>query len=466
MKVAKRILFTGIISVFLPAFSLWATNGTEMAAYGARYAGMGGANLALGGSLMDLQSNPAHLAGLDETSLEIGAGFLTPYLKYKDTFLDQDQDLAYTNEKTSENSMFPVPYMGFTTGLTRDIGFGLALYGQGGIGANFKGITRPLNDPGQSPITLNQKMGQTLPFIGHRKNITENTFSELSIGQLTPGMAIRFGDFKIGLGIDAIFSQLEFRYTFSDPTNSLELPGAGYRYKGDDAYALSGKIGMAYDITDWVTVAYAYQAKSRMHYNGQMSVNAGDLRYLYPARVSMYLEFPEKHSGGLAFKLDTWTISFEIDYIKWSNSFRTVDFNLDQPYVSTPFGNNIDNLSFGVYWEDQRVYAVGLEYKPDSIAWRIGYNYGNSSTTGQGVNPIFPAITEQHVMLGFGIISESMEIDFAIEYAFNNTEKGSMTNDWTILHTVFGLSDIRTLNYSHETSMKQVTPHLGLKFKI
>ena len=88
-------------------------------------------------------------------------------------------------------------------------------------------------------------MGQTLPFIGHRKNITENTFSELSIGQLTPGMAIRFGDFKIGLGIDAIFSQLEFRYTFSDPTNSLELPGAGYRYKGDDAYALSGKIGMA-----------------------------------------------------------------------------------------------------------------------------------------------------------------------------------------------------------------------------
>ncbi|MCB1308132.1 MAG: outer membrane protein transport protein [Leptospiraceae bacterium] len=449
---------------------LFATNGTYMTAYGAREAGMGGATLAVGNGVMDLEANPGNLSRLDRAVAEIGIGLLMPRLDYQDAFYDADPYLAYSNHRGGAANIFPVPYAGYVSPVGDRLGWGVAMYGQGGMGADFEGIRRPLNDPGYAPISLNQKLNSNIQGFGDTKRITENTYSFLAIGQVTPGVAYSFGDLHVGIAADFIYSKLEFRYTFSDPTGSLELPGAGYRYKSDNAYAFSGKIGLAYDINENISVAYAYKAKSRLYYNGDMSVNAGsaDWTYWQPAQTSMYLDFPEKHSAGIAFRFDAWTIGIDIDYIKWGSAFRTVDFNLDRTIVTTPVGNNIDNLSFNVYWHDQKVYAIGVEYKPDGIAYRFGYNYGRSTVREQGVNPIFPAISEHHVFVGFGFGDEDTEFDFALEYSPKSREAGSQTNDWTILHSLFGVSNINNIKtpyFQHSTTMYQITPHIGVKIK-
>lgn len=461
-RVLRVLIPIGLLFTF---HSLSATNGTLLNAYGARSAGMAGSTMALGGRPMEIHSNPSSLSRLNDTMLEGGIQALTPHLTYRDRFFGSDPGLAYSNKVNAQPAVFPIPNVAFATPIGDRFAWGIALYGLGGAGADFRGIRRPLNDPGSSPITLSQKLGSDIPVLGGVKTVTENTFSRLLTARLTTGLSVQLGDFHIGIAGDVDASQLEYRLTILDPTNSIELPGAGLRYKSDTAISYSGKAGITWEITDAVAAAYSYQARSRSHYNGHFSVNAGDPNFLYPSRVSGYLETPEIHAAGFAFGFGDLTMTLEFNYMKWASSHRTVDFRLDQPLISTPLGNRIPELSFNQYWNDQRVYAIGLEYTSGDIAYRGGYSYGRSPMRENSVLPLFPAIAEHHASVGLGITFGAATLDLALEYAFPSTYRSNDTNDWELLHAFYGINDIQVGNFESEVTMRQITPHISLTYK-
>ncbi len=444
---------------------LSATNGILLTSYGARSAGMGGSTLALGGRPMEIHANPSSLSRLKDTMLEGGFQALTPSLTYRDRFFSSDPGLAYSNKVNSTPAVFPIPNIAFATPIGDRFAWGIALYGLGGAGAEFKGIRRPLNDPGSPPITLSQKLGGDVPLLGQYKTITENTYSRLLTARLTSGLSVRLGDFHIGVAGDVDASELEYRLTFLDPTGALELPGAGLRYKSDTAISFSGKAGLTWEITEAVAAAYSYQARSRSNYDGTFSVNAGDPSFLWPSRVSAYLETPEIHSVGFAFDIGDLAISLEFNYLKWASAYRTVDFRLERPLIDTPFGNRLPELVFNQYWNDQRVYAIGFEYTSGDFAYRAGYNYGRSPMRENSVLPLFPAIAEHHASVGLGITFGDAVLDLALEYAFPATYRSNDTNDWELLHAVYGLNDIRVGNFESEVTMRQITPHISFTYK-
>ena len=460
-----------------------ATNGTHLTSHGARAAGMAGATLAVGDSVMDLQANPAHLANRKKGLFEIGGMIIRPKMVMEDSLYDysgRENDLSYDNKVRSEPAVFPVPYIGYSAPLGKNMGWGIAFYGQAGAGAQFNGIKRPLAFPGQRPTTMNNFLGADLGAAGAGKHITENTFSELSIARLTPGIAIKLGKLSVGVGLDYSLAMMEWRFTMSDLLGAMELPGAGFRYKSDVATATGGKIGLTFEVSKSFTVAYAYQSKSRYHLNGEMSVNAGapyinvvlnpsqsfNLPNIKNYKTKFVLEEPEEHTVGFAFKTGKLTIGIDLGYIKWSNSYRTLDFRFEAPVFTTPMGNTIDAMSFNMNWEDSRVYAIGFEYKPGKTAFRFGYNYANSPVNENSINPLFPAIAEHHINAGIGFDFGKMGLDLAIEYSPPTRVESSMTNDWAMFHAFYGLppSGANALDYIKNPFYKQAITSTQLNF--
>ena len=467
MKVKDYLLtFLSILLLFSPGI-LQANNGMFMTAYGAESAGMGGATLAVGG-VLDLQSNPAQLARLRQSVFQAGSAFIFPSLNYKDSNFNPDLSSDYVNNVNSKKSVFPIPYVGYASPIDDHSGWGIAFYAQGGVGAEFNGIHR--NTPGNLTLdqnfqTLTGMPSLTIPGIGQTHSIGENTYSNFAFMKITPGYARKFGPLSIGVGVDFGAGKLTWNWTFTDPSLSANLPGAGYRYQSRLAYSLNAKVGAAFEISEKWTAAYSYTSIAKLPIDGSISVNEGDPRYFRRAGVSASLSMPEQHFAGLAYKSGPLTIGFQIGYIKWAGVLRTMNFILDMPWVATPFGVNTNVMTFHTDWRDQPIYSAGVEYRPGSWAFRTGYNYGPPASGGSGLNPIFPAISSHHVYAGLGYRTESKtDIDFALEYALPSTVQGTVGSDWTMLHAFNGIgAGYGNPYYSYKLTMREIILHFGVK---
>ncbi len=506
-NIFKAVIITAMIAI---VGDLSASNGLLLTSYGVRYGGMGGASLALHGSAMDLAMNPANMARNEEKSIfEMGFSHFMPTLTYQDSFMSPDMNSNYVNNmRSTPNKLngYVMPHAAFTSKINDNAAWGVAAYAAAGGGSQLDGITRKVPgfyDPKTGVYnhypTMNElmkfKMGPDaeLPYIGNSKWMKESTFSELQIGKITAGFAYKIGKLSLGAGLDLGIGTLQWRWTFQDPMGMMDMPGSGYRYKSDVAYAPSGKVGLTYEITETVAASYAYQAGSRFDFNGNMSIDAGsgDPVAFKPRgyETVMQLRLPESHRGGLAYHKGPLTLSFDIAYIKWASAISTVKFKTIHPLFLTadlpPAGFSIANdatgkdtnsLDFNMKWRDQRVYAVGLEYKPSSLAFRVGYNYGNSPITSEGNNPLFPAISENHYTAGLGLDLGSIEIDFTLEYAApSKVDTGDMS-DWEMFHAFSGLTDgdpsalkappgMQTPYYNSSITSEILVPQIALKYK-
>ena len=54
--------------------------------------------------------------------------------------------------------------------------------------------------------------------------------------------------------------------------------------------------------------------------------------------------------------------------------------------------------------------------------FRAGVNYGANPVPDDKINPLFPAIPELHMTLGYGLTMGSWGVDLAYEHAFEKTQ--------------------------------------------
>ena len=176
-KITKNLIgFTFLVfCFFILSQSVYALNGIKPLGFGARYTGMGGVSTGVGGSIADLENNTAHLADLKRPTLDLNVSFLLPTLVYESSVVDIDPDLSY-HSKVTDHPTVPItlPFLGFMTPIGDKMGFGIALYAQGGLAAEFSGITR--NTPTGTTVnsTVDALMGSgtaNLPAVGNSKHI-------------------------------------------------------------------------------------------------------------------------------------------------------------------------------------------------------------------------------------------------------------------------------------------------------
>jgi len=472
---SRFALFICSLSVVASVFvaGLAASNGVRPPGYSGRYGGMGGLSLAVGGTVLDLESNPAQLAKLQNSYIETGLALVDLEFTLQDQFYSENPGLAYTNRVKSNDPARPFPYAGLMGPLAwpgDGWSGGVAFYTQGGAGATFENITRITS----TAETLNQFLATeagpaNVPVFGESRRIREDVFAEFGYVKLSGGLAKELGRLRIGAAVDIGYSQTEIRITNSDPTGSFELPGSGVRFQSDPAWNLGGKIGLSYDLAEHWELAYVYKTPQKIPLDGTLSSGAGDPRFYTSNRASGSLGWPAIHGAGAAYRMGPWLLGFDFEYLQYSSAFTTITLTINEPWIDTGFGFRTNQLPINANWRDQYVYKLGAEYNSGDWQARIGYNYGESPVPQEGVSPLLPGILEHFVSIGAGYTFEDgSQLDVAVMYAAPVTSEGGFASDWALLHAVFGgaPADIRLAQYDYSLKGAGLIAYLSWKYKI
>lgn len=423
----------------LPKFCLWlllivvgfnsvtASNGLNLTGYGPRYLGLGGTNLAIGGSSMDLQSNPANLYLFQRPVFEFGSSFIyAPSFNYSDYLVTGDPSLDYQNDRTT-HVFAPVPYLGIVYPVSKKITIGFAAYGQGGTAIKMDGIDRLI------------QAGTT--FI-RGKEVVE---SEASIIKITPGFAYNHGRFSVGAAVDISRGQIISKTTWSLPLTNTEV--FKQKFESDPAWQFGFKLGVTYNVTERFRIAYAYISKNEYVLKGKFELN-GPATISTDAKTKMTL--PDKHAVGLSYRTGAWLVGTDFSYYRYSRAMDVETFDFD----------GVLPTSTVLYdFKDQFVMSIGAEYTKGSHHIRFGYNYGNSPVSNNGLSLTFYQVLEHHVSLGSDWKFGKWTVDGAIELAFSRQQSGSQSSDWSVNHG-FGTSG------GYNVKGILMTPSIGVKYEL
>lgn len=455
LKLKRSILACAIASlVSAPAF---ATNGMNMEAFGAKAGGMGGASFGYDSGNSAVMNNPATLALRKEGSdFGIGMTILMP---------DVEAEVKGTPYKAeSEGNSYLMPSMSLIRKQSQ-FAYGVAMLAQGGMGTEYR-------------------TNNFLSLSG------EEIRSELSFGRLMFPLAYQVNDSLAVAGqVDFIWGGLDMMMDMSGEQLGGMMQGQGGSVGGSLAGALPAfqpnwarfefsndshytgqtmgtgfgfKLGLHYKIDkDWA-VGATYHSKtniSDMDGSGALKINSSAMgsAMTIPVLGDFYVrdfQWPETYGVGIAWNAtDKLMIAADVKRLMWSDSMDSfrIGFRADQSSANY-FGPGMDfrggtmEVSMDQNWDDQTVFMLGAQYMvTPNFALRAGVNIADNPIPDNTLNPLFPAIVEEHYTVGFGWrISPAHSVAASFAYA----PEVDQTNPYTNVTSTHSQSTAR-INYNY-----------------
>ena len=348
----------------------WATNGMNMIGYGAVSSGMGGADLAVVDNASAMNINPSGICSCEGPQFSLGVSALMPKIHH--------QDMA--NDLDAKDQIFPLPLITYATPIDgTPLTFGLGIFAQGGMGVDYE--NRFLGPGGADQIYSN---------VGYMK--------------VTPTLAWQSRDTRLKVGASLNIGKV---------TSDIEYFPNTVGFKANDltAYGYGARLGFQYRIEDLV-IGGAWLSET------ELSFEDGDLEMggtVYEAEMEGF-NWPQQIGLGVAYNITyAFRVAMDVDWIEWSQAVDQVELS----------GGPMP-ITFPMEWEDQWVFALGAEWEfADGWIGRIGYNHGDSPVPDETLNPLFPAIIEDHATIGLGYRSRNWQLDTAYEHAFEAEQKNS-----------------------------------------
>ncbi len=344
-------LFSGIVASFIFLYPVVseATDGYFANGYGARSKGMAGATTALPQDALAAATNPAGMALVgDRVDLELE--LFNPNREYSvqgaPTFAPGAFPLNPGTVK-SDNSLFPVPTLGWNHKLDNNQSIGLTVFGNGGMNTDYPGFSSKTCPPGGSGTFCAGSTGIDL----------EQVF-------ISPSYAHSFENNRYSFGIAPIFAVQAFKaygldafQGFSSDPVSLSNKGRDYSYGG------GVRVGGLVELIPGLHLGVSY--KSRV-YTTPFSKYAG----LFAGQGSF--DIPESVNGGLAWNINkSITTAFDVEYIRYS-SVNSVGNEL-LPNLQTAQLGKTNGAGFG--WKDMTVFKFGSQWKQNECwTWRGGFS--------------------------------------------------------------------------------------------
>ena len=339
-----------------------ATEGMFALGFSTNQRAMGGAGVAYGYEAMSATLNPANAANVGH-EMQFGLDIFSPNRGFTQ---------APGPRVESNSNYFPVPNFSYNKPLDNGKVFNISVYGNGGMNTDY-----PVNMFGAgSPTGIDlSQMFISATYAGKSGNLSWGISPTLVI-QTFRANGLPFGsgrDWSYGGGLRA---------------------GIVYEASPQLSLGLSGSTKMNMTKFD----KYANLFENRGEFDVPGSITAG-LAYKVNSRVTMMLDVQRIFYSG-------------VDAIS-------------NPVGPPPFGTP-GGPGFG--WDDINVLKLGLEYKAnDTMTWRAGYAYSENPVGPEDVSLgiLAPGVVTHHLTVG-GTYSfnPSNSIDFAIEYAPENTVTG------------------------------------------
>ncbi len=429
------IVFTAV----LIAVPVLATNGMNMIGFDAVSAAMGGADAATDTGVISLSCNPANLSSVEDKELAVNLSLLMPVVNFKNS------TMFGTNDVDGEDAFFPLPFLGYASrvGETPFV-WGLGMFAQGGMGVDFKDVKTNFGNE-------------------------DRIYSNVAYGKLVPAVSWEINEnFVVGASFQLGYSTMEYEFfpetSYYDPgpdqtpQTADDMVFPGQKLDNISSLGFSGRVGFRVNIADVVTLGCSYTTASDLNYeDGDLVMNFESMglgKVKYDAEVDGFT-WPAALDMGLShlFMNDKLLIATDVTWYNWSDAMETVTVKGKDP--SSPYAPPEVEVPFAFNWDDQWVWGIGAAYsvtEKDTI--RVGYNYGNNPVPDDNLYPLFPAIIEHHVILGYGHEFENIGVNFAWEHGMENSAKNTNTD---MMSNPFGPDS--------ESSHYQNTLHMTLVYK-
>jgi long-chain fatty acid transport protein len=406
----KRLGFILLAFVFLIGMTgtAMATNGYQLIGVGQNQKSMGGAVTAAPMDAMTAISNPAGMARIGSR-----ADFSIEAFMPKRSV---DFDELGGDDESGGSELYGIPAIGWTAPAFNrdDVYFGGGMYGTSGLGVDYGQVD-------MMPGAVLDMMAGAPP--GTFSDVTFDGYSAIQFWKMAPTVAWNVNkQLAVGLALNLDYQSVAIRERirnvpfWNDPTNqaagitqmdvNLDLG------RPTSQLGYGATIGAIYDINDMVALGFSYSTQQNFG-DAEFRVGEGDV-YNFNGAVGkagtykMDLDYPQQAALGVAVKpIDNLLVAADVKWINWSATHDKVDF--EGPSDSFDGDGNPMNggekssteLDFG--WEDQWVYALGLQYQATKqLAVRAGYNYSKAPIDEEDVfnNLVFPAVVVQHYTIG------------------------------------------------------------------
>lgn len=383
---------TLLASTFAP--TLHATNGDNFIALGVASRGMGGTGIAHYSAGASATGNPALITQAKGGEFTFGGTYLDP-----DVQVETSNTQPYSNDQKaySKSKKSTTPYAALTHNLGNGFSVGGSMYGVAGMGTDWTSY---------APITNDQQRLYSMK-------------SSLTMLKISAPVAYSFDNLSIGIAPVMLFGTLDMSFQARDPSDNLFEVGTSEQPSSDTGFGY--ELGALYQFKSvGINLGVVYHSSISMTYDDQLSVISAGFGYgsagsNFPI-FSDDLEQPAELGFGVDWTYDMISISADYRELYWGSAAGYREFN----------------------WDDQQVYALGVEVRIDDLALRAGYNYGENpiqeSSDTTNVHPLFlpehgdvintfnhvmfPAVTEKHYTLGAGYqFSGGVSADLAIVYA-------------------------------------------------
>ena len=434
----------------------------NMEGYGPVATGMGGASYAYDNGTAGLINNPATLGLMASGSsrLDLAIGGLHP---------DVTTKMPGAANADSGGTAYYMPAIGY---VRKDGKFtwGAGMMAQGGMGTEY-GNTSFLSNYQSAGFLLSGGVAGSQGASGMANR------SELGIGRVMVPLTYDVTDtFRIGGTLDYLWGGLDLQMVMSGAmfaqfsgfggasasplgkaSGSMVTALGGFPGLADVNWAQfdfneggnkmaqrlkttgwAGNIGFAWQATPQLSVGGVYHAKtslSDMEGNGAINMNVVMGVTPTPLSVSGKLkvvnfQWPETYGFGVAYQASQQTLLVaDYKHIGWAKVMK--DFHMQ--FTAEGNGGMLAGLNGTVMdatlyqnWKDQDVLMVGGSYKyTDALTLRAGLSLARNPIPDQYMNPLFPAVEENHYTLGFGYaFSKASSVDFSYAHA----PKVSVTN--------------------------------------
>ncbi len=399
--ISKGFIFSFILLAVI-SFSVdsYATNGMQIIGTGPVVRSMGGAGAALPLDAAAVMTNPASISQLGGR-VDFGASYFVPSSKYKvTTAAGYSVD---SNERTTSTGPSPIPAFGLVIPLNDTTTFGVGAYGTAGMGVDYT------------------------------KNLYNNiTYTNLAIMKFAPAVSYKVNsNLSIGAAVNIDYATMGYNAGISNV-------GAIVPHETNAQYGYGLQLGALYKVNDLVQVGLGYISLQDFG-DFKFNTTSGEDKLTFDQPQNLILGFGITPSENIR-------IAADVKWIDWSATVGK-----DKPKYSA---NAANNGAWNMNWENQIVYALGLEYDATKdVKVRAGFNYGkNPLDKDRAFESIaFPAVQESHYTVGVGWgLSQNSALNLGFMYAPTVTQTGA--------NALQGIT-------SYETSLSETSLELGLSYK-
>jgi long-chain fatty acid transport protein len=441
-----KLVFKLSVLFFYFTFLTYPQNGVRLIDFDAKSLGRGGTSIGSFDHAGLQMTNPAGLSFLNQQVLDVNFSLMAPSLHFKNNLNDAD----------GANNLFPLPSISYVHQYPNSKWtWGTGFFTAGGMGADFS-LKHKLfvNQDGSFNA---QEYHSQLATIQGGFSVAYKISDQLSAG-VSLHLVYSMLEFGMPYSLDPSVMKgtampgMTFGQMFAAPPSA---GGFGYsevtalaKMSNLSAIGFNGKIGFAYKVNNDLSLGFSYTLPTSFTYkNGKASMDMtaqfndafgkAVMGYLAqnpsktPAEaqaavgaqfagigidfskgvvadyaLEVELASPQSFGFGFSYKTsDVFTLSGDLEWLNWKKAFDKMTLNLSggtNANINKMLGNDgTFTLDFPLLWENSVIVKLGGEYTVNnSLQLRFGYSYGSNPVPQTTVFPVFPAIVDQHLMLG------------------------------------------------------------------